>query len=451
MRPASEAQTVGAIRLAARRLTDDGGSDALMELIGDAHVVLLGEASHGSHEFYAERARITQRLIVEKGFHAVAVEGDWPDAYRVNRFVRGLGDAASAESALSGFQRFPSWMWRNTVVVEFITWLRTVNDRRPEAARCGFYGLDLYSMHASMDAVLRYLDQEHPDLAALTRERYACFDRFGDDSQVYGLMTGLRGVEACRDGVMATLVDLRRRAAQTTARRDTASGHDSAEDRFDAEQNARLVKNAEAYYRSMYLSDVSSWNQRDQHMAETLEALQRHLARHTEPPKLVVWAHNSHLGDARATEMGQQRGELNVGQLVRERHGQDAVLVGFTTHGGSVTAASDWGGRAQRMQIVRSRPDSIEGLMHAAGIARFVLPLRPGGRHVDALRDARLERAIGVIYRPETERQSHYFFAQLPQQFDALVHIDTTRALEPLERDARGGDAEAPETYPSGV
>jgi erythromycin esterase-like protein len=443
---ARDQQAVDAVRRFAVPLADDDEHTALLELIGDAHFVLLGEASHGSHEFYRERARITERLIAHKGFGALAIEGDWPDAQRVNRYVRGIGDDAFAVDALAGFRRFPTWMWRNVEIVEFIDWLRAHNAARPLSQRAGFYGLDLYSLHSSMEAVLRYLDKVDPDIATRARERYACFDHFGPDSQVYGLMTGLRGIEGCEKEVIATLVDLRGRAARAPKGR-----HADAEDAFDAEQNACLVRNAEAYYRSMYLSDVSSWNLRDRHMAETLEELARHLERDGTRPKLVVWAHNSHLGDARATEMGERRGELNVGQLVRERHGCDAVLIGFSTHRGSVTAASDWGAAAERKQIVPSLPGSHERILHSSGIERFLLPLRGDARELAALAEPRLERAIGVIYRPETERQSHYFFARLPEQFDALIHIDTTRALEPLERSAEWSGAELPETYPAGV
>lgn len=441
------AKQLDALRCAAHRLSGaDDDHDSLLELIGDAHFVLLGEAFHGTHEFYRERAAITRRLMAEKGFDAVAIEGDWPDAYRVNRFVRGTGDDASAFDALAGFKRFPTWMWRNTDVVDFVEWQRAFNEAKPEQQRTGFYGLDLYSLMSSMEAVLGYFDKTDAEAARRARERYACFDQFGDDSQVYGLMVGLGSAPSCEQEVIDMLVDLRRRAA-------AAAGGGSVtdmEEAFNAEQNARLVKNAEAYYRSMYLSDVSSWNLRDRHMAETLVEIERHLGRSGARPRIVVWAHNSHLGDARATEMGGRRGELNVGQLVRERHGDDAMLVGFTTHAGTVTAASDWGAVAQRMRVVPSRTDSYEGLLHATGIDRFMLPLRGGG-HVRALQEARLERAIGVIYRPKTERQSHYFFAQLPAQFDAVLHFDESRAVEPLEREAGWMDTEAPETYPSGV
>jgi erythromycin esterase-like protein len=435
------------LRAAARPI--GGGPDdhdALLELIGDAHFVLLGEASHGTHEFYRERARITRRLLSEKGFHAVAIEGDWPDAYRVNRFVRGVSDDPFAVDALAGFERFPTWMWRNTDVVDFIDWQRAFNDARPARHRTGFYGLDLYSMNSSMDAVLRYLEKADPPAAQRARERYACFDRFDEGHQVYGLMTGLGSAESCEQDVIAMLVEMRRHAAETRR-----GGRGDEEEAFAAEQNARLVTNAERYYRSMYLSEVSSWNLRDRHMTETLGALERHLGRHGERPKIVVWAHNSHLGDARATEMGRRRGELNVGQLVREQHEHDAVLVGFTTHRGSVTAASDWGGPCERKTVLPSRPDSYEALMHATGLARFMLPLRPAGAHMQVLDEPRLERAIGVIYRPDTERQSHYFHARLSEQFDALLHFDETRAVEPLERSPHWTDAEAPETFPSGM
>jgi erythromycin esterase-like protein len=377
----------------------------------------------------------------------VAIEGDWPDAYRVNRFVRSASDDTLAVDALAGFRRFPTWMWRNTEVVDFVDWLRAFNDTRPVRDRAGFYGLDLYSLHGSMQAVLDYLDDADPEAARQARKRYACFDQFGEDSQVYGLLVGLGSTPSCEREVIGMLVDLRARVVAAAASGSLVD----EEDAFDAEQNARLVRNAEAYYRSMYLSDVSSWNLRDTHMVESLAELAGRLGRHGERPRIVVWAHNSHLGDARATEMGQRRGELNVGQLVRERYGRDAVLVGFTTHAGSVTAASDWGAAAERKQVVPSRPDSYERMMHATGLGRFMLPLRETGSHTLALRTGRLERAIGVIYRPETERQSHYFAASLPEQFDALLHFDRTRALEPLERNAEWIGTEAPETYPSGL
>jgi erythromycin esterase-like protein len=421
--------------------------DPLLDRIGDARVVLLGEASHGTHEFYHERAQITERLIEEKGFTAVAVEADWPDAYRVNRYVRGLSDDAYAIEALADFRRFPTWMWRNTVVVEFVEWLREHNDALgPGATKVGFYGLDLYSLRASMEAVLRYLEKVDPDAAKWARARYACFDHFGEDTQVYGFLTGSGLAKSCEPEVVDQLVELQRHAMEY-ARRD---GRVAEDELFYAEQNARLVKNAEAYYRSMFLSDVSSWNLRDRHMAETLDALVAHLSRQGDRVKVVVWEHNSHLGDARATQMG-QRGELNVGQLVREHYGRGAVLIGFTTHHGTVTAASDWDAPAERKQVRPALAGSYEALFHESGIPRFLLTLHDGGEAIVSLRDPRLERAIGVIYRPETERQSHYFWARLADQFDAVLHFDETRAVEPLERSAEWEAGEVPETFPFAV
>ncbi len=443
---------VDAVRQAALPL--DGGADDFDELIrriGNARFVLLGEASHGTQEFYEARARITLRLVAERGFAAVAIEGDWPDAYRVNRFVRGLGEDRDASAALQGFQRFPTWMWRNTAVVDFVERLREWNHGRPATARTGFYGLDLYSLNRSMAAVLEYLDREDPAVAARARERYACFEPFGGDSQVYGLMTGLGSTPSCEEGVIRTLLDLQRRAVPPQA----SAGDPEAQ--FDAEQNAALVRDAERYYRSMYLRDVSSWNERDTHMAQTLWSLDRHLSRPGKPAKIVVWAHNSHLGDAFFTEMGQSRGELNLGQLVRERLPEDCWLVGFTTHDGAVTAASDWDAAAEHKRVNTSRGDSIEGVLHATGLGRFLLPFRDEPRLAQAFRHPLLQRAIGVIYRPDTERQSHYFHAQVARQFDALIHIDRTSALVPLDIDEpwTAGHAaharEAAETYPEGL
>jgi len=421
--------------------------DPLMGLVGDAQLVLLGEASHGTHEFYRERARITKRLITEKGFTAVAVEADWPDAYRVNRYVRGASGDADSVDALADFKRFPAWMWRNADVLDFVGWLRSHNDGlAPGADKVGFYGLDLYSLHNSIEAVLGYLDKIDPEAARRARYRYACFEHFGEDPQAYGYSAGFGLTESCENEVVSQLVELRRRAAEY-AQRD---GRVAADEYFFAEQNARLVKNAEQYYRSMFQGRVSSWNLRDRHMAETLEALMSHLGGQGRPAKIVVWEHNSHLGDARATEMS-ERGELNVGQLVRERFGPRAVLVGFSTYTGTVTAASDWGEAAERKRVRPALRGSYEALFHEVGTPRFLLVFREDGRLTDGLREPRLERAIGVIYRPETERLSHYFHARLPDQFDALLHFDETRAVEPLERTAGWEAGEVPETFPTGV
>jgi erythromycin esterase-like protein len=411
-----------------------------VQLAARARFVLIGEASHGTEEFYRERAEITKRLIVEQEVKAVAVEADWPDAYRVNRFVRGVGTDRSAEEALTGFRRFPSWMWRNTIVVEFVKWLRAWNDGlREGAAKVGFYGLDLYSLHASMEAVVAYLDDVDPEAARRARERYTCFDQFGRDPQVYAYEAGIAGAGSCEEAAIRQLLDLRDQARV----RDVAGGAGDADAQFYAEQNARLVVNAERYYRAMFRGGVQSWNLRDRHMVETLEALSDYLARMSGPIKVAVWVHNSHLRDNRATEVG-QAGQLNVGQLTREHYGTEALLVGFTTYSGTVTAASDWGGPAERKRVRRALRGSWEEFFHEQGIPAFLLyPATLSGR--------RLERAIGVVYRPETERISHYFRARLGGQFDAVIHLDETHALEPLERTSEWDRGELPETYPTGV
>ena len=420
--------------------------DKLIEFIGDARFVLLGEASHGTHEFYRERAQLTKRLIEEKGFAAVAVEADFPDANRVNRYVAGGSDDADAADALSGFKRFPQWMWRNADVLDFVGWLRSYNDDLSnDSAKIGFYGLDLYSLHASIEAVLTYLDKIDPDGAARARRRYSCFDHFGEDTQVYGYATAMNLAPSCENEVVSQLVELNRRASELALR----DGRVAKDDYFLAEQNARLVKNAEQYYRTMYRSDISSWNLRDEHMMETLVSLERYLSSPTKPAKLVVWEHNSHLGDARATEMG-RRGEWNVGQLTRERYGTNAILIGFTTYSGTVTAASNWDSPAERKRVRPALAGSVEAAFHESDLERFFLTMESGSSARSALRQPMLERAIGVIYRPETERQSHYFQAAVSDQFDAVIHFDETRAVEPLERTARWEAGETAETFPSG-
>jgi len=444
--PPAADPAASAVRALAHPLTGSPGDfDPLIARVGDARFVLIGEASHGTHEFYRMRAEITKRLIMEKGFTAVAVEADWPDAYRVNRYVRAASDDPDATEALADFRRFPQWMWRNADVLDFVGWLRAHNDALPRAAtRVGFYGMDLYSLHASMEAVLRYLDSVDPSGARRARDRYACFDQFGDDPQLYGHAATSGYARSCEAEVVAQLVELRRSAAEY-ARRDHGIPPDAL---FYAEQNARLVANAEEYYRAMFGSRASSWNLRDRHMAETLEALDAHLVHDGRPPRMVVWAHNSHLGDARATEMSRS-GELNVGQLARERHGRNAVLVGFSTYTGTVTAASDWGADAERKVVRPGLGGSYEALFHEVGGPNFMLELAAGADA--ALPHPKLQRAIGVIYRPETERQSHYFHAALQRQFDVLLHYDRTRAVEPLERTAAWVRGEVPETFPSAL
>jgi len=423
----------------------DGAARHLLERIDpDARVVLVGEATHGTKEFYRIRADLTRALIRHRGFELVAVEADWPDAYRANQWVRLVGPDATAEAALAEFTRFPRWMWRNAEVVRFLRWLRAENAERPAEGRAGFYGLDLYSLHRSMSRVIAYLDKVDPAAAARARHGYACFDAFGDDVQLYGYAASLDLDRSCEDEVVERLVELRRRAADY-ARRD---GRIAADEYFVAEQNALVVRDAETYYRAMVGGGVESWNVRDRHMMATLGALLEHAGRPGRPARAVVWAHNSHLGDARATHMG-AIGELNLGQLVRERLGSRCCAIGMTTHDGEVTAAHQWDEPAALRTVRPSLPGSYERLFHDVGLPCFVVPLAVPDVAA-ALAGPRLERAIGVLYRPETERASHYFAARLPRQFDLVVHVDRTRALEPLELWGRH-EVDLPETYPTGV
>lgn len=419
--------------------------DQLICKIGNARCVMLGEASHGTHEFYRERAHITRRLIEEKGFNAVAVEADWPDAYRVNGYVKGLEDSLSAVDSLSGFRRFPTWMWRNTDVVEFLGWLREYNDNlKTTEQKAGFYGLDLYGLYASIEAVLAFLDKVDPQAAESARKRYSCFETYGENLQQYGYVTSIGWQKNCEAEVIQQLLDLQKREREY-AQRD---GRLAEGEIFNAEQNARLIRNAERYYRSMFSSGVSSWNLRDVHMAETLNALMNYLHSRYTKPKVVVWAHNSHIGDARATQMGKM-GELNIGQLIRERFGKDAFLIGFSTFSGTVTAAINWDSPALRRHVRLALNGSYEHLFHQIRVPDFWLWLRDSEVASEVLAGPFLERAIGVIYRPDTERESHYFWAQLPQQFDAVIHFDKTRAVEPLERTVQWNAGEIPETFPS--
>jgi erythromycin esterase-like protein len=421
--------------------------DALVARAGEAEIVLIGEATHGTHEFYELRGELTRRLILEHGFAAVAAEADWPDAYRVKRWVEGAGSDETAAEALSGFERFPAWMWRNRDVLEFVDWLRRHNEAKPADSKVGFYGLDLYSLHASVDAVIAYLERSDPIAAREARDRYACFDPFGSEPEEYGRQTTFGVARDCQEEVVAELLELR-------ARRSKLVGGDGAfadDDFFQAEQNARVVKNAEEYYRSMFRGRVSSWNLRDTHMVDTLDELRRHLGRRWATPKLVVWAHNSHVGDARATDMA-HIGELNIGELVRRRHPGKTFSIGFSTYSGTVTAASSWGGTAERKRVRPGLPHSLEELFHCVSSSAFLLCL--GERELEAvpaLAEPRLQRAIGVIYKPESERQSHYFHVRLREQFDAMIHIDRSHALEPLEPGVGWIGGEAPETFPSGL
>lgn len=415
--------------------------DDLLDRVGDTPLVLLGEASHGTDEFYRMRAEITKRLIVERGFTAVAVEADWPDAHRVHRYVIGGNDDDGAEHALRSFKRFPRWMWRNRHVLDFVEWLRHYNDRMAtRGERVGFYGLDLYSLHASRDAVLTYLTKADPAMAIRASERYSCFENVGGDLHEYGARAALGEIGSCEEDAIAQLEEIR----ELDVKNAIAEDHD--DELFFAEQNARLIVNADAYYRSVFKGRGAGWNIRDTHMADTLDVLIAYLVKHHQRRKVVVWEHNSHIGDARATSMGVH--ECTVGQLVRERYGaENAVLVGFTTFDGAVTAANDWDRPAEKKRIVPAIEGSWESLFHRVGLDAFMLSVNdPMVEHV--LRASRLERAIGVVYRPMTERISHYFDAWIGKQFDVVIHVDRTSALEPLDSISGWKSSDAPDTYP---
>jgi protein-L-isoaspartate(D-aspartate) O-methyltransferase len=415
---------------------DDPDFGAMFDRFGDNRVVLLGEASHGTAEFYQARAAITRRLIEQHGFNIVAVEADWPDAATVDRYVR---HRAGQHGAGPPFRRFPSWMWRNTDVEDFTEWLRQHNQGIEAPARVGFYGLDLYSLSASISAVLGYLDGIDPEAAELARQRYACLAPWQHEPGHYGRPGQHPRFEQCESAVVAQLRDLlAKRLAYTRG---------DGENFLDATQNARLVASAERYYRVMYQGSAKSWNLRDTHMFETLVNL---LEARGPDAKAVVWAHNSHIGNAAATAMGQEHDELNIGQLCRARFGAEAALIGLSTHTGTVAAASEWDGEMEIMQVLPSSEDSYEHLAHQAGVPRFLLDLTPAAHPPlhEHLRESRLERFIGVIYRPDTELHSHYARASLPEQFDALVWFDETRAVTALPGITLHG---APDTYPFGL
>jgi erythromycin esterase-like protein len=417
----TEAAAVEAIGQAAEPLPEieDGSFAAAFDRFADARVVLLGEASHGTSEFYRARAAITRRLVERHGFTIVAVEADWPDAAHVDRYVRHRPRREGEEAA---FQRFPTWMWRNEEVDALIGWLRSFNEAHPERM-AGFYGLDLYNLRGSIRAVIDYLDDVDPEAARTARKRYGCLEPYSRNPQVYGAISLTEGHARCEAGVLQMLRELQSRRFEYAA--------DDGLEWLDAAANARLVKNAEAYYRAMYHGSAESWNLRDTHMFETLCQL---LEANGPDSQAVVWAHNSHIGNAAHTEMGRERGELNIGQLVKERFGHQARLIGFGTHAGTVAAADDWDEPMRVKRVNSSLAGSYERLCHEAGQPRFLLDLREqaDAELIGPLMRPRLERFIGVIYRPETERWSHYAEAVLPHQFDAWVWFDETRAVTPL-------------------
>ncbi|WP_092009854.1 erythromycin esterase family protein [Marinobacter daqiaonensis] len=408
--------------------------EGILERIGDARVVLIGEASHGTSEFYVARERITRALIEQKGFSFVSAEADWPDASRVDHYVR---HAEYPPGEWTAFARFPTWMWRNQETLDFVEWLRRHNAELDFDDRVAFHGLDLYSLFSSINEVLSYLDQVDPETAAIARQRYECLAPYRHEPVEYARAALSPRFQDCEPDVLRMLSELYERRAKLEAKDGTRF--------FNAMQNARLIANAEEYYRTMLFGTHSGWNLRDTHMFETLESLLEHYG---ENSRGVVWAHNSHIGNSAATDMS-RRGEFNIGQLCREKFGSKMYSIGFGTDNGTVAAADDWGDPVDIKQVRPSREDSYEYLCHRSGVPNFTLPLRGGDPSlVKALEKPRLERAIGVIYRPLTERQSHYFGASLPRQFDEYIWFDTSQAVSPLGTQPVDG---VPDTYPFGV
>ena len=420
---------------------DDRTFGEFFDRFGDARVVCLGEASHGTSEFYRARAAISRHLIERHGFNIVAVEADWPDAATIDRYVR---RRPWREGELKAFERFPTWMWRNREVDEFIRWTREHNEHLRYELMAGFYGLDLYNLGGSMRAVIDFLDEEDPELARLAHRRYGCLDPWAEEPQLYGRHSMVEGYARCEIGVIQMLKDLLQKQIDCFG--------PECDEWLDATANAQLVKNAEAYYRVMYQGSAESWNLRDTHMFDTLNMI---LKAKGPDSKAIVWAHNSHIGNAAHTDMGMRRGELNIGQLVKEKFGHDARLIGFGTHSGTVAAADDWDEPMKIKPVRPSLPDSYERMAHESGVERFLLDLREGERDerlAAELMAPRLERFIGVIYRPETERWSHYSEAILPRQFDGYVWFDETKAVTPLPGETRPGDhREVDDTYPFGL
>lgn len=428
------------LKKVARPLASPRDLDPLMAVIGDARYVLLGEASHGTSEFYTWRTELSKRLIRERGFSFIAVEGDWPDCYRVNRYVKGMNDGGkSAQDVLHAFERWPTWMWANREVVSLIEWLCTHNRGAGRDRPVGFYGLDVYSLWDSMRAVMEYLERLDPELARSARRAYNCFEPYAEDVQEYARATALVPT-SCEDEAVSVLRALRSRAPEF--REDGREGY------FNAEQNALVARNAELYYRTMVRGGPSSWNVRDNHMVETLERLMHH---HGHDAKAIVWEHNTHIGDARFTDMA-RAGMVNVGELVRRGHEREGVvLVGFGTHRGTVIAADEWGMPMERMRVPSARPGSFEDAMHDAAVGDALLIWNgddDGG--VAGLEEPIGHRAIGVVYDPSYERWGNYVPTIMSRRYDAFMYIDETRAVDPLHMPVHV-DGEPAETYPTGM
>jgi len=432
------AELIEPVRALATPLRDRDDLGPLLERIGDADYVLLGEASHGTAEYYIWRSELSQRLIEEKGFSFIAVEGDWPDCYRLNRYIKGYPDAGdSAREVLHSFQRWPTWMWANEEIVNLAEWLRGFNANRAAEHRVGFHGLDVYSLWDSLYSIMGYLHRVEPSALPQAWGAFRCFEPYGEDVQEYARATAFVP-NSCEKEVIDLLVRIRREGAQLAAADPEAY--------FEAEQNALVVKNAEAYYRAMVRGGPESWNIRDQHMTQTLERLQRHYGKGS---RAIVWAHNTHIGDARFTDMAGE-GMVNLGQLVRQHHGdEEAVLVGFGSHRGSVIAGREWEAPMERLTVPPARAGSWEDLLHQVG-ADDKLLLFPADRVNELLLEPRGHRAIGVVYHPQYERYGNYVPTVLPHRYDAFLYLDETEALHPLHLQPQP-EKEVPETFPSGV
>ncbi len=446
MKKKSDEEMIHLLKTALQPLTGDKKDyDSLLETAKNKKFVLIGESTHGTKEFYQIRAELTKRLIEDHGFSAVAIEGDWPDAYFVNYYINHSDYKGDAVNALSKFERFPVWMWQNKEVLAFVEWLRNYN--LTHSAKTHFYGLDLYSMHSSISAVISYLKKIDKAAADKARQRYTCLDSFTLRS-----FPALEAIEnSCREKIIKQLIELRQQAFEYLKK----DGFTAEEEFFCAEQNAILIKDAQEYYRSLYYGERSSWNIRDIHMAQTLDNLSIHLEKILKKPaKIIVWAHNSHIGDARATDMN-KRGEINLGQLVREKYGAEALLIGFSTYQGTVTAASDWDMPVERKTVLPALPQSVEYLFHQTfhqrGVKNFILKFADNQELSDYLNCPLLQRFIGVIYLPETERFSHYYHVRISKQFDVLIYVNETTAVEPLKIKPKSYKGEIDDTYPFGV
>jgi len=466
---ASQASTLVANHLQPLQFGINSNQDykELLTAIGDSKVVLIGEASHGTHEFYRERARISQLLIEQKGFNIVAAESDWPDAYRINRYLHGISRDRSVRESLSSYKRFPLWMWRNHEVEDFLVFLREHNQSKPRSEdRVSFFGMDLYSLHTSASCVIEYLQKVDLEASKRAKQRYAGFMAFGEDTQKYGYLASLGLSPSCETACIKVLQEMLANAHKYTR----ADGYVAQDELFYNTQNAMVVANAEKYYRSMFSSRFQSWNLRDQHMTQTLQSLLIHTSQNSNrEAKAVVWAHNSHLGDARQTDMGTIRNEVNVGQLARQTFGENQVYnIGFTTHTGRVVAADDWDEPPRHKKVNPSLPDSIERTFHQASleskVPNYLLLFKRQNEITKKKEDVNeelnkvleqpaLQRAIGVVYRPDTERWSHYYEARISRQFDSVIHIDTTKALRPLDSKFHPEDEDetVPLTYPEGM